>query len=357
MPSSSSSSSSSMIKQLNDSLYEKNNTNDNDNDNDNYMDKVLSSLSLSFRSLSLSIDMLMLQKKNAYIARGTCHYSDNTVNEGYHISILKGIRNRLYHISVDTNSSSNSNSDSNHMSIDTTTTTTTNSNSNHMSIDTTTTNSTTNSIIEIYAMGGHLISDRILVHNDSNNDSNNDSSNDSNNDASISYVLFGNACTVDSPYIEYGYVCRLIYMINNDNDSITTCTSFLLMLLLVSNDDDDDDSVSNHNDTHNQYNDWNLIQLVILHVRYVYEVLNHHHHHHHHHQQHHHHRLQVNRLCLKRFLLYRNTINKYIHNNGHNDYHNYSKKNMVVLLLQSIDLLLVPNTKTTIETLLNYMIN
>jgi hypothetical protein len=281
-----------------------------------------------------------------YIARGTCHYNDSTDDEGYNISILKGIRNRLYHISVDTNTNTNSDSDSNHMSIDTATTT-----------------NTTNNIIEIYAIGGHLISDRILVNNDSN----------STNDVSISYALFGHACSADSPYIEYGYVCRLVYMINNDNDSITTCTSFLLMLLLVDsvsvsndddNDDDDDDDVvfeSNHYDTHNQYNDWNLIQLVILHVRYVYEIIYHHHHHHnhhdHHHHDHHHHKLQVNRLCLNRFLLYRNTINKYIHNNGHNDYHNYSKKKMIVLVLQSIDVLLVPNTKIIIETLLNYMIN
>lgn len=317
-------SSSSSITQLNECLYQKDNE---FNDNDCYMDRLLSSLSLSFKPLIVSVDMLMLQTKRVFLGRASCHYNNTIDSEGYGIKALRDIRHRLYRRCFT---------------------------ANDQIID-----SSSNNVLEIYSAAGQLKSERIFtIDGGSSNRTTTSSIGTIGDSSSSSIVLFGE-CDVSSlpnpfsAYFTQGYICRLFYIINNSNDSIITCTSLLLTIaLLPINDNNINNESTTTKYTYTMINNWNLLQLIILHVNYVYDIC------HYHHQ-----RLQLSTLCLNNFLFYSKFIQIFLQHNDHHEYYNYTTKKMITIVLESILPLLTQNDNEhhhhyhVIDTLLNYMIN
>lgn len=272
-----------------DALYQKrNNTNF-------YIDSILSSLSLSFPSVSVSVDMMMLTTKRVFLGRTTCLYN-SIDNGGYGIKTLQDVRHRLYHVAT----------------------------KDQMDID--------RNIIEIYSKNGHLTSERILL------------TMDSFNDLTIDYVLFGKSYSLHShSHLYLGHVCKLFYMINNTNDSIIICTSFLLTLLLSTTSSINENMI---------YNEWILLQLVILHVNYAYEMCSYD-------DNDYQYRLHISSLCLNKVTFFAKFIHSYIQSKGYHDYNNYSTNAMIEMISESIATLLTNDNTIaeTIETLLSYMIN
>ena len=246
---------------------------------------------LSFESLSVSVDMLMLKTKRVFLGRATCYYNSNG---GYGITLLQDIRYRLYNFAAN----------------------------DQMNLD--------RNIIEIYSKSGQLISERILL------------TSDCFNDLGINYVLFGKSYDLLPPYLNLGQICKLFYMISNTNDSIIIAISFLLTIVLS--------TASLNNDSYtdtNLYNEWILLQLVILHVNYVYEICDHDNGC----------PLHVSLLCLNKFIFFEKFIQSYIQLKGYHDYQNYSPNNMTAMILESIAPLTNNEMKQKIGELLSYMIN